>query len=68
MKSIKNRDGEIIIEPELKARRWEEYFKKLLNAEIPVNPTVGTIFQRAEPMLNEVTQEETDKAIASLKN
>ena len=68
LKAIKNRDGEIIMEPELKVIRWEEYFKELLNAEVPVNPTVGTIFQRAEPMLNEITQEETDKAITSLKN
>lgn len=55
MKAIKNRDGEIIMEPELKARRWKEYFKELLNVEVPVNPTVGTIFQKAEPMMNEVT-------------
>jgi sorting nexin-29 len=39
-----------------------------LNAEVPVNPIVGKTFQRAEPMLNEVTQEETDKTIVSLKN
>jgi len=68
LKDFKNCDGEIIMEPELKAIRWEEYFKELLNAEVPVNPTVGTTFQRAEPILNEVTQEETDKPIASLKN
>lgn len=56
------------MEPELKDKRWEEYFKELLNAEVPVNLIVGKTFQRAEPMLNEVTQEETDKAIASLNN
>lgn len=67
-KAIKNRDGEIIMEPELKAIRWEEYFKELLIVEVPVNPLVGKTFQKAEPMLNEVTQDETDKAIASLKN
>jgi hypothetical protein len=33
-----------------------------------VNQTVGITFQRAQPMVNEVTQEETDKVIASLKN
>jgi len=56
------------MEPELKTIRWEEYFKKLLNPEVPVSPTLGTTFQKAEPMLNEVTQEETDKAVDSLKN
>lgn len=56
------------MEPKLNAIRWEEYFKELLSAEVPVNPVVGKTFHRAEPMLNEVTQEETDKAIAILKN
>jgi hypothetical protein len=40
------------MEPELKAIRWKEYFKELLNAEVPVNPTVGTTSQRVEPMVN----------------
>lgn len=57
----------------LEVIRWKEYFKELLNAEYSSktnnrNQTVGTIFQRAAPMLNKVTQEKTDKAIASLKN
>jgi len=42
--------------------------EKTVRKVVPANPTVGKIFQRAEPMLNEVTQEESDKAIASLKN
>lgn len=63
LKAIKTRDGEIIMEPELKVIWWKEYFKELLNTEVPVSPTVGTTFQRAEPMLNEEIQEETNKAI-----
>jgi len=67
LKAIKNRDGKIIIEPELKAKRWEEYFKELLKGEVSVSSTVGTTFHGAEPMLNESTQKETDKSIANLK-
>lgn len=56
------------MKPKLKSRRWEEYIKELLNMKMPVNPIVGTTFQRAELVLNEVTERETDKVIARLKN
>lgn len=75
LKDIKNCDGEIILELGLEAIRLKEYFllKELLNAEYSSktnnrNQMVDTIFQRAAPILNKVTQDETDKAIASLKN
>lgn len=68
MKAIKNQDGETVMDPDLKARMWKEYFKELLNAKVPVNLILGTTFLMAELMLNEIIQDETYKAIASLKN
>lgn len=56
------------MEPEKKAERWREYFIELLGNDIPANPVGETVFQKAEPLIDDITLDETDKAIASLKN
>lgn len=55
------------MDPDLKARKWKEYLNELLNAEYAVNPILSTTSLMAKPILNEITQDETYKAIASLK-
>lgn len=68
LNAIKSTKGCIIMEPEKKAERWREYFIELLNSDIPANPVRKTVFQKAEPLIDDITQDETDKAIDSLKN
>lgn len=68
LNAIKSTKGCIIMEPEKKAKRWREYFIELLNSDIPANPVRKTVFQKAEPLIDDITQDETDKAIDSLKN
>jgi hypothetical protein len=56
------------MEPGKRAERWREYFIELLNSDIPANPVEKTVFQKVEPLIDDITQEETDKAINSLNN
>lgn len=56
------------MDPKERAARWKEYFIELLNADIPDNNTRRETHDGVEPMISEVTEEETHKAIGSLKN
>lgn len=56
------------MEHEKKAERWREYFIELLNSDIPANPVETTIYQKAETLISDITREEIDRAIDSLKN
>lgn len=56
------------MDPEERAGRWKEYFIELLNADIPDNPMRRENQYGTVPMISEVTQEETYKAIISLEN
>lgn len=56
------------MDPEEKAAKWKEYFIELLNANSPENHTGMEYQYEAEPMISEMTQEETYKAIVNLKN
>ncbi|KAE9525797.1 hypothetical protein AGLY_014023 [Aphis glycines] len=68
LKIIRNRNNDIIMDPKEKASRWKEYFIEQLNADSPDNITIREIHYGAEPMINELTEEETYKAIGNLKN
>jgi len=68
LKEIRNKEGFILMEPGKKAERWREYFIELLNSDIPANPVGKTIYQKSEPSINDIMQEEVDRAIDSLKN
>lgn len=35
---MKNKNNRILLDPQMKASRWQEYFEKLLNGELPVTP------------------------------
>ncbi|VVC34371.1 Endonuclease/exonuclease/phosphatase,Reverse transcriptase domain [Cinara cedri] len=52
LKAIKGSNGDTLMEPNDKAKRWREYFIDLLNAEIPVNRIGNTQYQTAEPMIS----------------
>lgn len=56
------------MDPKEKAARWKEYFIELLNADSPDSITIRETHYEAEPMINELTEEETYKAIGNLKN
>jgi len=45
-----------------------EYFILILNSDIPANPVEKTIYQKAEPSISNIIQEEIERAIDSLKN
>lgn len=68
LKAIKDNNGDILMEPSNKVKRWREYFIDLLNTEIPVNPIGNAQYQTAEPMISDITLEEVKIAINSLKN
>ncbi|KAL4148527.1 hypothetical protein QTP88_002756 [Uroleucon formosanum] len=68
LKIIRNRNNYLIMDPKEKAARWKEYFTELLNADIPDNITRRETHYGAEPMISELTEEETYKAIGNLKN
>lgn len=38
LKAIKNKNNRILLDPQTKATRWQEYFEELLNGEMPVTP------------------------------
>lgn len=38
LKSIKDLNGKVLMEPYKIVNKWQEYFIKLLNANIPANP------------------------------
>jgi hypothetical protein len=38
LKAIKDKNNRILLDPQMKASRWQEYFEELLNGEIPVTP------------------------------
>ncbi|KAL4098346.1 hypothetical protein QTP88_022976 [Uroleucon formosanum] len=68
LKAIKEKNGNTIMEPSDKAKRWREYFIDLLNAEIPVNTIGKAHYQTAELMISDITLDEVKVAINSLKN
>ena len=68
LKTIKDRNGVVLMDPSDKVKRWREYFIDLLNAEIPLNPIGNAQYQTAEPMISDITLEEVKIAINSLKN
>jgi len=68
LKIIRNRNNDVIMDPKEKAARWKEYFIELLNADSPDNTTIRETHYGAESMINELTEEETYKAIGNLKN
>jgi len=43
-----------------KKRKKEEYFIELLNSNIPANSVGKTIYQKTEPLINDITQEEIE--------
>lgn len=45
------------MEPGKKAERLREYFIKLLNSDRPVNSVGKTIYQKAESLISNITQE-----------
>ena len=65
---VKDNTGKLCFTPEMKKKAWKEYYEHLLNVEFSwakdqlpnVEPVVG-----AAP---EITQDETSKAINSMKN
>lgn len=67
MKSIKGQNGDILIEPGGKAKRWRKYFIELLNANAPSNPIRSEEYKTEEPMINDMTSEETKRPITNLK-
>jgi len=56
------------MDPKEKAARWKEYFIELLNENSPDNITIRETHYGAEPMVYELTEEETYKEISNLKN
>jgi len=56
------------MEPDKKVVWWMEYFKELLNGEVPENPVPRWEEQRVELEICEITLDETKMAINSLKN
>lgn len=63
LKTIKNRQGVILMDPKEKADRWKEYFTELLNADIPDNSTRWKNIHGAEPMVSKVTREDNKYSI-----
>ncbi|KAL4104892.1 hypothetical protein QTP88_020168 [Uroleucon formosanum] len=63
-----DREGTILMEPEKKIIRWKEYFADLLDGTIPLDPIENKTFQKAEPLVKEISMEEVRAAIRSLKN
>jgi len=68
LKIIRNCKNDLIMDTKEKAARWKEYFTELLNADTPDNITRRETHYGAEPMISELTEEETYKAINNLKN
>jgi len=66
--AIRDQDGQMLMEPELRAERWKGYLKKLLNGMIPAQPVLHTEYERAVPHVEDVNLEEVKIAIFSLKN
>jgi len=40
--AIRDQDGQMLMEPELRAERWKGYFEKLLNGMMPAQPVLHT--------------------------
>ncbi|XP_068202444.1 uncharacterized protein [Palaemon carinicauda] len=65
---IKDKDGKILTREEDVMKRWEQYFKELLNRPDPVNLINEETYYGPELELKPPTRVETNKAIKSLKN
>ncbi|XP_068250251.1 uncharacterized protein [Palaemon carinicauda] len=65
---IKDKDGEILTRDEDVMKRWEQYFKELLNIPDQVNPLNEETYYGPELELEPPTRVETNKAFKSLKN
>jgi len=61
LKIIRNCNNELIMDPKERAARWKEYFIELLNADIPDNTMRRETHYGADPMISEVTEEETSR-------
>jgi hypothetical protein len=68
LKSVKDIDGNILIDSIEKVTRWKNYFEELLNSEVPVRPVPAWINCRAEQEVNDVSMQDIKKIINSLKN
>lgn len=65
LKAVKSVDRRILMKPDMKISKWMEYFKKLLNGEVPENPDLKQNpdvprweEQSAEPEICEINQDE----------
>lgn len=38
LKAIKDKNDKILLEPQTKVSRWQEYFEELLNGDMPETP------------------------------
>lgn len=68
LKAIRDKHNRILLDPQMKASRWQEYFGELLNGEIPVTPILAWEDQRAEQEVKDISLDETLSAINRLKN
>lgn len=48
LRAIKDKNNIILMEPKMKASRWQEYCEELLNGEVPETPILPWEDQRAE--------------------
>lgn len=67
-KVIKDQDGQILMDSKSRVERWKDYFVNLLNGTAPNNPIHTQVFQGAEPLVQKISHEEFETAIAGLKN
>jgi len=65
---IKDHDGQMLMEPESRVKRWKEYFEEFFNGMVSDEPLTQTEYERAEPHVSNVTLEEIKTSILSLKN
>ncbi|KAL4082886.1 hypothetical protein QTP88_029540 [Uroleucon formosanum] len=68
LKVIKDKHNRILLDQQMKASRWQEYFEELLNGEVPVTSIPAWEDERAEQEVKDTSLDETLRAINRLKN
>lgn len=68
LKAIKDKHNRILLDPQMKPSRWQEYFEELLNGEIPDTTISAWEDQRVEQEVKDVSLDEVIRAINRLKN
>lgn len=66
--TIRDDEGNLLSNPKDALEQWRKYFDGLLNVQPPNLTEEPAVYQTAEPLVDEPTREEVEKAIKMLKN